>query len=83
MKSDRGLFPWWVARLLFSWGAMAIVSYVLQLTLGSTSPYSWILILVGLVFIAAFTRGPWDSETGGRNRSVLGFQARPGPDQDR
>ena len=83
MKSDRGLFPWWVTRFLFSWGVMAIVAYVLQFVLGLTSPYSWILILIGLVLIAVSTRGPWDSEIDGRNRSVLGFRARPGPDQDR
>ena len=80
MKSDRGLFPWWVTRILFSLGTIAIVSYVLQLVLGSATPYSWMLILVGLVLIAVSTRSPWDSETGGRNRSILGFKARPGPD---
>ena len=80
MRNERGLFPWWVTRVLFSLGVMSVFSFVFQVLLRSASPYSWILILVGLALIAVSVHGPWDSEASGRNRSVLGFRARPGPE---
>jgi hypothetical protein len=83
MRNERGLFPWWVTRVFFSLGAMSIFSFVFQVLLRSAGPYSWVLIPVGLALIVVSIRGPWDSEASGRNRSVLGFKARPGPDQDR
>ena len=43
----------------------------------SSEPYLWILIIVGIALVAVSTRGPWDSDASGRNRSVLGFHARP------
>ena len=83
MRNGRGLLPWWLTRVVFSSGAMAIFSCIFQLVLGSTTSYSWVLLVVGLALIAVSVLGPWDSEDSGRNRSVLGFNARPGPDQDR
>lgn len=40
---------------------------------------SWVYILfvlLGLALVALSTRGPWDSEASGRNRSVVGFRVR-------
>jgi hypothetical protein len=83
MRNDRGLLPWWVTRVLFSLGTMSIFSGVFPFLLRSAPTYSWVLVLVGLILIVVSVRGPWDSEDSGRNRSVLGFKARPGPDQNR
>ena len=83
MRNDRGWFPWRVTRALFALGTISIFTGVFPLLLRSATVYSWVLILVGLTLIAVSVRGPWDSEESGRNRSVLGFTARPGPDQKR
>ncbi len=40
---------------------------------------SWVYILfvlLGLALVALSTRGPWDSEASGRNRSAVGFRVR-------
>lgn len=80
MMRSRAFFPWWVTRLLFAVGTMAIVGGAVRLLLAS-SALNWVAIAVGLVLLALSTRGPWDSEASGRNRSVLGFRVRPKTDQ--
>jgi hypothetical protein len=50
--------------------------------LAASSNAGW-LLLAGLGLVALSTRGPWDSEASGRNRSVLGFHARPGKEVPR
>jgi len=83
MRNGLGLVPWWLTRVVFAAGVMAISSTIFQLVLGSAAAYSWVLLVVGLALLVASVLGPWDSEGSGRNRSVLGFKARPEPDQDR
>lgn len=76
MKSNGGAFSWRVTRVLFALGSMAVASGITQLVLGKPDAYAWLFILVGVGLLAFSTRGPWDSETSGRNRSVFGFRAR-------
>jgi len=76
MPERRRKFSWKVTRLLFSSGTMAIFFGLARLG-ASSEPYLWILIIVGIALVAVSTRGPWDSDASGRNRSVLGFHARP------
>ena len=61
---------------------MAIVWATIQFFVGSAGAYRWVVLLLGLGLLALATRGPWDSETSGRNRSVFGFRVRKGIDQD-
>jgi len=76
MRRRHGLFSWMVTRALFSVGSFAVMTGIIQLVLTTSWAYVW-LILVGLALVALSTLGPWDSEESGRNRSVLGFRARP------
>lgn len=80
--SDRerpggGLFGWQVTRALFSLVVMSTLAGLFQVVLDQSQVFSWVLYAVGLGLVALSTRGPWDSESSGRNRSVLGFRARP------
>lgn len=77
MRDHHVPFGWRVTRALFAVGAMAFVAGVLMLVFAAAPSAVW-LILAGLGLVALSTRGPWDSEASGRNRSVLGFHARPG-----
>ena len=75
MAKNRELFNWRITRLLFALGVMALASGVLRLV---TNP-GWGYVVLGAVGVALLvlaTRGAWDSEASGRNRSVLGFDAR-------
>lgn len=75
--SEGGMFGWKVTRALFSVGTMAVMASILRIALDRSQAYPWALTAVGMGLVALSTRGPWDSETSGRNRSVLGFRARP------
>ncbi|MET4136730.1 hypothetical protein [Pseudarthrobacter sp. PvP090] len=76
--SEGGMFGWEVTRVLFSIGTMAILTGILRIVLDQSQAFPWALIaFAGIGLVALSTRGPWDSETSGRNRSVLGFRARP------
>ena len=75
--SVGGLFGWKVTRVLFSVGTMSILTGIFRIVLDQSQVFPWVLAAVGLGLVALSTRGPWDSETSGRNRSVLGFRARP------
>jgi hypothetical protein len=66
--------------MLFCMGIMGVVVGLLEVLQGSFSRYFWLWIVTGLALLALSTRGPWDSEASGRNRSVLGFRARPDSD---
>jgi uncharacterized membrane protein YfcA len=77
MRRDGGLFDWRVTRLLFPMGIAGVVVGILEVLQGSFSSYFWLWIMAGLALLALSTRGPWDSEASGRNRSVLGFRVRP------
>ena len=76
MGPNRGLFSWKGTRALFAVGSFAVMTGIIQLVLTTSWAYVW-LLLVGLALVALSTRGPWDSEESGRNRTVLGFRARP------
>ena len=76
MRRNHGLLNWRVTRALFAVGSFEVVTGILLLVLTSSWNYAW-LALAGLALIAVSARGPWDSEESGRNRSVLGFRARP------
>ncbi|GAA3869127.1 hypothetical protein GCM10022381_10570 [Leifsonia kafniensis] len=76
MTQRRALFGWKVTRLLFACGVFAIMTGALRLVLEQSPVYFW-LILAGIALMALATRGQWDSRASGRNRSVLGFRARP------
>jgi len=80
MRRDGGLFDWRSTRMLFSMGITGVVVGLLEVLQGSFSSYFWLWIVAGLALLALSTRGPWDSEESGRNRSVLGFRARPDSD---
>ena len=80
MRRNGGLFAWRSTRMLFSMGIMGVVVGLLEVLQGSFSSYFWLWIVAGLALLALSTRGPWDSEASGRNRSVLGFRARPDSD---
>ncbi|TFD45126.1 hypothetical protein E3T55_19045 [Cryobacterium frigoriphilum] len=73
-------FSFRVTRLLFSVGVMLIGSAVMRLILAFPGDVAWVLLLLGMLLVALATRGPWDSVSSGRNRSVLGFRARSGSD---
>jgi hypothetical protein len=75
--STGGMFGWKVTRALFSVGTMAVLTGAFRIALDQSQVFPWVLAAVGLGLVALSTRGPWDSETSGRNRSVLGFRARP------
>ena len=79
MRRNHGLFDWRVTRALFAVGNFAVMTGILLLVLTFSWNYAW-LALAGLALVAVSTRGPWDSEGSGRNRSVLGFRARPKQD---
>lgn len=75
--SEGGMFGWEITRVLFSVGTMAILTGILRIVLDQSQAFPWALTAVaGIGLVALSTRGPWDSETSGRNRSVLGFRAR-------
>lgn len=75
MRSNHGMFSWKVTRYLFSIGSFVVLTGILRIVLTASWGYIWI-ILLGLALVALSTRGPWDSEASGRNRSVLGFRVR-------
>ncbi len=75
--SGAGLFDWQVTRVLFSLGSMSTLTGVFRFVLDQSQVFPWVLAAMGLGLVALSTRGPWDRETSGRNRSVLGFRARP------
>lgn len=77
MPKKRRTFSWIVTRLLFTTGTIAIFSGIAWYFSGSYGPTAWIIVLVGVALVAVSTRGPWDSESSGRNRSALRFHARP------
>jgi uncharacterized membrane protein YfcA len=74
--SEGGMFGWEVTRVLFSIGTMAVLTGIFRIVLDQSQVFPWALTAVGSGLVALSTRGPWDSETSGRNRSVLGFRAR-------
>ena len=76
MRPNHGLFSWKVTRALFAVGGFIVMTGIIRLVLTASWTYVW-LVLVGLALVALSTRGPWDSEASGRNRSVLGFRVRP------
>ena len=82
MREHHELFGWKVTRVLFSLGGLAVIDGVLMLVVAGSWQYA-VLVVTGVVLVAISTRGPWDSEASGRNRSVLGFRARPGKDLSR
>ena len=71
-----------VTRLLFAVGIMLITVGVLRLVLALPGYGDWACVLLGILLLALSTRGPWDSISSGRNRSVLGFRARAGSDSE-
>ena len=77
MQGNRKIFSWRVARLLFMGGVAAITFPFARLIVGVPNPHLWVLVLIGIALVALSTRGPWDGELSGRNRSILGFHARP------
>jgi hypothetical protein len=82
MRDHHELFGWRITRALFAVGGLAFFAGILLLVLAASSNAGW-LMLAGLGLVALSTRGPWDSEASGRNRSVLGFHARPGKEVPR
>lgn len=76
MKPKHGLFSWKVTRAFFAVGLFLVMTGAIRLVLAASWAYLW-LVLVGIALVALSTRGPWDSEESGRNRSVLGFRVRP------
>lgn len=80
MRRNGGLMDWRSTRMRFAMGVMGVVVGLLEVLQGSFSGYFWLWILAGLALLALSTRGPWDSEVSGRNRSVFGFRARPDSD---
>lgn len=70
------IFGWKVTRVLFSVGTMSILTGGFRIATDPAQVFPWVLVAVGLGLVALSTRGPWDCETSGRNRSVLGFKAR-------
>jgi hypothetical protein len=76
MRNNRTLFGWRVTRLLFVLGTMAVITGIVRFVLTPSWSILW-LIVGGVLVVALSTRGPSDSEQSGRNRSVLGFRARP------
>jgi hypothetical protein len=82
MRDHHELFDWRVTRALFATGGMAFFAGIVLLVRAASWNAAW-LIIAGLGIVALSTRGPWDSEASGRNRSVLGFHARPGKEVPR
>lgn len=76
MEPRRALFSWRVTRLVFALATFLFVTAIIQLILSPSWLYAALLI-AGLGLFALATRGPWDSEASGRNRSVFGFRVRP------
>jgi len=75
MGPNRGMFSWRITRALFGLGIFVVVFGVITFVRTTDAAYVF-LILVGFALLALATRGPWDSEFSGRNRSVMGFRAR-------
>ncbi|MFC5931393.1 hypothetical protein D6T64_07950 [Cryobacterium melibiosiphilum] len=69
-----------MTRLLFSVGTFLVTLSLLRLISGLAGRLDWAILAIGLVVVAMATRGPWDSASSGRNRSVMGFRARSGSD---
>jgi uncharacterized membrane protein YfcA len=80
MRRQGGLFDWRVTRLLFPMGIAGVMVGILEVLQGAFSSYFWLWMMAGIALLALSTRGPWGSEASGRNRSVLGFRARPDGD---
>lgn len=70
------MFSWKMTRFLFSTGSFVAMGGILRIATAASWGYIW-FVLLGLALVALSTRGPWDSEASGRNRSVLGFRVRP------
>ena len=81
MREHHELFGWRVTRALFAVGGMTFFLGMFLLVAAWWNA-AW-LLLAGLGVVAISTRGPWDSEASGRNRSVLGFHARLGKEVPR
>jgi len=75
MRPNRGTFSWRITRALFGLGIFVVVFGVINFVRTTDAAYVF-LSLVGFALLALSTRGPWDSESSGRNRSVMGFRAR-------
>ncbi|PXA69474.1 hypothetical protein CVS29_02695 [Arthrobacter psychrochitiniphilus] len=69
------MFSWKTTRLLFSIGSFVAMAGILRLVTAGSWVYI-LFVLLGLALVALSTRGPWDSEASGRNRSVVGFRVR-------
>ncbi|HEY5320158.1 MAG TPA: hypothetical protein VIJ76_04695 [Galbitalea sp.] len=82
MRYNREEFNWRATRLVFSGGVIGIVMGVFQLVATHDGAFIW-GIVIGLILLGISTRGRWDSESSGRNRSVLGFHAHPSPPDDK
>lgn len=70
-------FGWKTTRALFALGSMLVFTGVIGMIMEPSRGLLWFAIAAGVLFVAISTRGPWDSKASGRNRSVLGFRARP------
>ncbi|MFB9166558.1 hypothetical protein [Arthrobacter psychrochitiniphilus] len=75
MRPNHGMFSWKTTRLLFSIGSFVAMAGILRLVTAGSWVYI-LFVLLGLALVALSTRGPWDSEASGRNRSVVGFRVR-------
>ena len=75
MRPNHGMFSWKMTRLLFSIGSFVAMAGILRLVTAGSWVYI-LFVLLGLALVALSTRGPWDSEASGRNRSVVGFRVR-------
>jgi uncharacterized membrane protein len=82
MRYNREEITWRLTRLVFVLGVFGIVLGVIQLLATHNWAFLW-LVLVGVILLGISTRGRWDSESSGRNRSVLGFRAHPSPPNDK
>jgi hypothetical protein len=75
MRQNHGLFSWKVTRTLYAVGSFIAMAGIGWSVLAGSWTYVW-FVIVGLALFVLSTRGPWDSEASGRNRSVLGFRVR-------
>ncbi|WP_315914262.1 hypothetical protein [Arthrobacter sp. lap29] len=75
MRPNHGMFSWKTTRLLFSIGSFVAMAGILRLVTAGSWVYI-LFVLLGLALVALSTRGPWDSEASGRNRSAVGFRVR-------
>ena len=82
MRDYHEWFGWRTTRALYSVGGMAFFTGIFLLVFAPLWGAAW-LMLAGLGLAALSTRGPWDGEASGRNRSVLGFHARSGKEVSR